>query len=215
MFMKSNLSLSFPWTFCVISQIPLSQTFTPEFSEVFYSFSYTFTIRSLTPFKFCIWCEVRIQLHSFTSDYPWALHYILKQSPPAPTVGTLAGKSVGHRCMGLFLDSQFCSTDLYVNTNTWPVNSLMFKLDLEKAEEPEIKLPTSAGSSKKQVSSRKTSISALLTVPKPLTVWITINCRKFFKRWEYQTTWPASWETCMQVRKQQLELNLEQQAGSK
>ena len=41
-------------------------------------------------------------------------------------------------------------------------------------------------------------ISALLTMPKPLTVWITINCGKFFKRWEYQTTWPASWEICMQ-----------------
>ena len=51
----------------------------------------------------------------------------------------------------------------------------MYKLDLEKAEEPEIKLPTSAGSWKKQESSRKTSISALLTMPKPLTVWITIN----------------------------------------
>ena len=63
-----------------------------------------------------------------------------------------------------------------------------FKLVLEKAEEPEIKLPTSAGSSKKQESSRKTSISALLTMPKPLTVWITINCGKFFKRWEYQST---------------------------
>ena len=62
----------------------------------------------------------------------------------------------------------------YVN-----VNFLMFKLVLEKAEEPEIKLPTSAGSWKKQESSRKTSISALLTVPKPLTVWITINCGKF------------------------------------
>ena len=51
----------------------------------------------------------------------------------------------------------------------------MFKLALEKAEEPEIKLPTSAGSSKKQERSRKTSISALLTMPKPLTVWITTN----------------------------------------
>ena len=59
---------------------------------------------------------------------------------------------------------------------------------LEKAEEPEIKLPTSAGSWKKQKSSRKTSISAFLTMPKPLIVWITINCGKFFKRWEYQTT---------------------------
>ena len=55
------------------------------------------------------------------------------------------------------------------------VNFQMFKLDLEKAEEPEIKLPTFAGSWKKQESSRKTSISALLTMPKPLTVWITIN----------------------------------------
>ena len=59
------------------------------------------------------------------------------------------------------------------------VNSLMLKLVLEKAEEPEIKLPTSAGSWKKQESSRKTSISALLPMPKPLTVWITINCGKF------------------------------------
>ena len=55
----------------------------------------------------------------------------------------------------------------------------MLKLVLEKAEEPEIKLPTFAGSSKKQESSRKTSVSALLTMPKPLTVWITINFGKF------------------------------------
>ena len=73
----------------------------------------------------------------------------------------------------------------------------------------------SAGSLKKQESSRKTSISALLTMPQPLTVWITINCGKFWKRWAYQTIWPASWETCMQVRKQQLELDMEQQTGSK
>ena len=52
-------------------------------------------------------------------------------------------------------------------------------LVLEKAEEPEIKLPTSAGSWKKQESSRKTSISALLTMPKLLTVWITVNCEQF------------------------------------
>ena len=57
----------------------------------------------------------------------------------------------------------------------------MFKLDLEKAEEPEIKLPTSAGSWKKQESSRKTSISALLITVKPLTMWVTINCGKFFQ----------------------------------
>ena len=47
-----------------------------------------------------------------------------------------------------------------------------------------------------------------LYIPKPLTVWITINCGKFWKRWEHQTTWPPSWETCTQVRKQQLELDV-------
>ena len=87
----------------------------------------------------------------------------------------------------------------------------MFKLVSEKAEGPEIKLPTSAGSWKKEESSRKRSISALLTMPKPLTVWVPINCGNFWKRWEYQTTLPASWEICMQVRKQQLELDMEQQ----
>ena len=63
--------------------------------------------------------------------------------------------------------------------------------------------------------SQKTSISALLTMPKPLTMWTTTNCGKFFKRWEYQTTCPASWEICRQIRKQQLELDMEQQTGSK
>ena len=86
----------------------------------------------------------------------------------------------------------------------------MFKLDLEKTEKPEIKLPTSVGSSKKQEGSRKMSTFALLTMPKPLTVWITTNYGKFFKRWEYQTTLPASWEIYMQVKKQQLESDREQ-----
>ena len=95
------------------------------------------------------------------------------------------------------------------------MNFQMFKLLLEEAEEPEIKLPTSTGSWKKQESSRKTSISAFLTMPKPLTLWITINYGKFWKKWEYQTTWSASWEICMQVRKQQLELDMEQQTGSR
>ena len=67
----------------------------------------------------------------------------------------------------------------------------------------------------KQESPRRTSTSALLTTPKPLTMWITTNCGKFLKRWEYQTTWPASWEICMQVKKQQLELDMEQQNGSR
>ena len=97
----------------------------------------------------------------------------------------------------------------------WTMKFQMFKLDLEKAEEPEIKLPTSAGSSQNQESSRKTSFSALLTTPKPLTLWITTNCGKFWTRWEYQTSWPASWEICMQVKKQQLELDMELQTSSK
>ena len=84
-----------------------------------------------------------------------------------------------------------------------------------KGRGPESKLSTSAGSSKKQQSSRKTSASALLTVPKPLTVWITTNCGKFWKTWEYQTTWPAFWKTYMHVKKQQLKLDMEQQTGSK
>ena len=96
----------------------------------------------------------------------------------------------------------------------WTANFQVFKLDLEKAEEPEIKLPTFSGSSKKQESSRKTSISALLTMPKLLTVWITTNCGKFLKC-EYQATLPASWEICVQVKKQQLELDMKQQTGSK
>ena len=85
------------------------------------------------------------------------------------------------------------------------MNFHMFKLDLEKPEEPEIKLPISTGSLKKQESSRKTS--ALLTLPKPLTLWL----------WKIlqETTWPASWEICMKVKKQQLELDREQQTGSK
>ena len=91
----------------------------------------------------------------------------------------------------------------------------MFKLVLEKAEEPEIKLPISAGSSIKQESSRKIYTSALLTMQKPLTVCITRNFGKFWKRQEYQITWPASWEIYMQVKKQQLELDMEQQIGSK
>ena len=62
---------------------------------------------------------------------------------------------------------------------------------------------------------QKTSTSALLTMPRSLTVWITSHCGKFLKRLEYQITWPASWETYMQVKKQELELDMEQQTGSK
>jgi len=79
----------------------------------------------------------------------------------------------------------------YVNRELSDVQT-GFRKGREQRSEPEIKLPTSVGLLKKQESSRKTSTSALLTMPKPLTVWITINCGKFFKRWEYQTPLPAS-----------------------
>ena len=92
----------------------------------------------------------------------------------------------------------------------WTVNFQMFQLDLEKEEEPEIKLPTSPGSSKKHGSSRKMS-TALLTMPKPLTVWITTNCGKFFKRWEYQTTC----KTLYAGQETTLELDMEQHSDSK
>ena len=82
----------------------------------------------------------------------------------------------------------------------------MHSLDFEEAEEPEIKLPTFTESRRKQGRSRKTSTSTSLTMVKPLTVWITTNCGKFLKRWEYQTTLPVSWETWVQVKKQQSEL---------
>ena len=92
-----------------------------------------------------------------------------------------------------------------------------------QAEEPEIKCQhlldhqksKSVPKKKKQERSRKTSISALLTMPKPLTMRTTINCGKFWKRSEYQPTWPSSWETYLQVRKQQLEQDMEQQTGCK
>ena len=67
----------------------------------------------------------------------------------------------------------------------------------------------------KQENSRKASTSASLTMLKPLTLWITTNCGKFLKTWEYQITLPASWEICMQVKKQQLEPDMEQWTGFK
>ena len=76
----------------------------------------------------------------------------------------------------------------YMNLSDQTVDHFqMFKLNLENAEEPEIKLSTSVGSLKKKIDSRKASTSSS-TMPKPLTVWITTNCGQFFMRWEYQTT---------------------------
>ena len=88
------------------------------------------------------------------------------------------------------------------------MNFQMFKLVLEKAEKPEIKLPTSAGSSKKAREFQKDIYFCFIEYAK------ASDCVDDNKL-EYQTTWPASWEICMQVRKQQLELDMEQQTGSK
>ena len=89
----------------------------------------------------------------------------------------------------------------------------MFRLDLEKAEEPEFRSPTSAGSKKTQGNSKKKKICFIDYVK--VFVLIPTNCRKFLKRWEYHTTLSASWETCTQIKKQQLELDMEQWNGSK
>ena len=94
------------------------------------------------------------------------------------------------------------------------MNFQIFKLYLDKAEEPEIKFPPSVGSSIKQEDSRK---HLLLLYWLHQSLWV---CRsqptvKFWKRSEYQTTFPASWEICMQVKKQQFKLDVEQQTGSK
>ena len=119
--------------------------------------------------------EMRMEGHKHNK---WQGKYIL--------FGTVLAQAAVTQCHRAYKDtsSEF-SKPLF--SNMWTVNFQMFKLVLEKAEEPEIKLPTSAGSWKKQESSRKTAISALLMMPKPLTVWITVNCGKFWKRWEYQT----------------------------
>ena len=96
------------------------------------------------------------------------------------------------------------------------MNFQMFKLVLEKAEEPDIKLPTSAGSSKKQEISRKTSISALLTVPKPLTVWITTVENSERDGNARPPDLPLEKSVCRSgSSNQQLELDMEQQTGSK
>ena len=93
--------------------------------------------------------------------------------------------------------------------STWTKKFQMFKLHLEKVEGAEIKLPTSTGSLKKQESSRKKNIYfCFIDYAKAFDLCGLLNCGKFWKRWVYQTTWPASWEICMQVKKQQLELDM-------
>ena len=99
----------------------------------------------------------------------------------------------------------------------WIESFHLYNMGFERTEEPEIKLTTFFVSWEKQRNFRKKRIStsAPLTMLKPLTVWITTNCGKFFNRWEYQIILHASWETWMQVKNQQLEPDMEQRTGSK
>ena len=89
----------------------------------------------------------------------------------------------------------------------------MFKLVLEKAEEPD-QIANIRWIIEKAREFQKNIYFCFIDYAKALTVWITTNCGKFWKRWEYQTTWPTCSEICMQVKKQQLELDMEQQTGS-
>ena len=91
----------------------------------------------------------------------------------------------------------------------------MFKVVLEMAEEPEIKLPTSRRIIKRAREFQKNIYFCFIDYAKAFDYVDRNKLWKILKGWEYQTTWPASWETYMQVRKQQLELDMEQQAGSK
>ena len=95
------------------------------------------------------------------------------------------------------------------------MNFQMFKMVLEKAEETRDQMANICWIIKKAREFQKNIYFCFIDYANPLTVWITINCGKFFKRWKYQTTRIAFWETYMQVRRQQLELDMEQQTGSK
>ena len=111
---------------------------------------------------------------------------------------------------------RLCSKSFKLDfSSMWTKNFQMFKLDLEKAEEPEVKLPTFIRSQRKQEHPRKTCTSASLTMRKSLTVWITTNSGNFLRRWEYKATFPVSWETCMQVKKQWLDPYMDQLTSSK
>ena len=132
---------------------------------------------------------------------------------PIQKKGNVKECSNYHTVVLILHASRLCSKSFKLGfSSMWAENFQMYKLGLEKAEEPEIKQPTFIGSYRKQGNYRKTSTSALLAMLEPLKLWITANCGKFWKRWEYQTTLPASY---VQVKKLQLEPHVEKLAGSK
>ena len=143
--------------------------------------------------KCCSICQQIWKTQQWPQDWKWSVFIPIPKKGNAKECSNYCTIAVISHASKVMLKILQVRLQQYVNHE----NFQMFKLDLKRPEEPEIKLPTSAESLKKQESFRKTSISALLTMPKPLTVWITPNCGKFFKRWDYKTTLPASWEICM------------------
>ena len=113
-----------------------------------------------------------------------------------------------------YMLARLCSKSFKVGfSSTWIENSQIYKLNLEKAEEPEMKLPTFTESQKKQREFQK-NIYRFIDYAKALDCVIHSELWKFLKRWEYQITLPASWKTCMQDKKQQLGLDMGQWTAS-
>ena len=153
--------------------------------------------------------------HQIWKTHQWPKDWKRTVFTPIPKKGSAKECSNYHSVALISHASRIKLTILQARLQQYMNHELSYvQAGFRKADESKIKLPTSTGSLKKQESARKTS-TLLYWQHQSLTVWITTNCGKFLKRWEYQTTWPASWEICMQVQKQQLELDMEQQTGSK
>ena len=112
--------------------------------------------------------------------------------------------------------ARLCSKSFKLSfSTTWTKNFQMVQAGFRKGRGIKDKIANICWIIEKARNSTKTSISVSLTTLKPVTVWLTTNCGKFLKWWEYQTTLPVLWETCMWVKKQQLGLDMEQQTESK
>ena len=154
-------------------------------------------------------CQQIWKTHQWSQDWKRSVFI------PIPKKGTKNVQTTIQLCLFHMLP-RLCSKSFKLDfSSLWTENFQMYKLSLEKAQESNFKLPAFTGSWRKQRSSRKASTSASLNILKPLTVWITTNCGKFLKSWDFQTTLSVSWETWMWVKKQQLEPDMEQWTGSK
>ena len=152
----------------------------------------------------------------------WMRLLIPKPVASASDFLTLAMGQMESSCINEWALTRARHTREFFNLQCMPFSAFSFTLVIYR-ELPDVQAEFRKGRGTrdqianiwKQENFRKTSTCASLTTLKPLTVQITTNCGKFFKSWKYQLTLPASWETCMQVKKQQLELDMEQQSGSK